>query len=230
MNIVDSIVIIYLIIACITGIRKGFIKTFFDTLGVIIAFFVSKKYYTLAKDYLINNTKVYATINDYLSQKFSKLAAELPNNNFNPSNLFKGFDKLPNEVQNFSSSVFNIESVPSSSNSLNQYVDKVSEIIVIIISFVLVMLIAYIILLLITSIIDKVFKVPGLNVINSMFGGVFGILRGVIIMYVIFAVASPFIAFSEGNMVVNEVLNSRASIIFYENNVILSYLLYKGIL
>lgn len=231
MNVVDIVVIVFLIVSCTSGLRKGFFKSLFDTLGVIISFFISKEYYSIAQEYIMDNTRIYNTLNKYFTDKFTQYANKIPNGNFNPSNIFKGFEKLPAEIKNVSNHFFSVEAVTDNSSSLNSFASKISEIIVIIISFVLVMLLVYICLLILTSIIDKIFKVPGLNLLNRMFGGGLGILRGVIILYIIFAVASPFIAFSSDNNIVTDIiLTSKSNVIFYENNIILSYLTYKGIL
>lgn len=230
MNAVDIIILIFLLITMISGFRKGFFMTLFDTLGVVIAFFISKKYYTIVEEYILSNTKFYDTVNNFIYEKFSQFANNLPDGNLNTAQAFKGFNNLPIDIQTISNNIFSFESITSGVDKSTNFVDKLSGFIIFIVSFIIVMLFAYLILLIVTYIIDKVFNVPGLKIINRFFGGFTGALKGVIILYLVFALASPFIAFSDGNIITKIILDSKSSEFFYENNVILSYLIYKGIL
>lgn len=230
MNTVDIIVLVILAVTCIFGITKGFFKTFLDTLGIIIVFFVAKQYYTYAKDFLLENTKIYSALNGYLSDRFTQFSKNLPTDNFELSNIFDGFGKLPIGIQNALNDVFNIEAAVDGSNALVNLSNNVADLIVTVISFLIVMLLSYIVLLIIITIVDRIFKAPVLNAINRLFGGIFGLAKGIVILYILFAIASPFIAFSDNNVFVNELLESKSSEYFYEKNVILSYLSYKGII
>ncbi|MBG0765744.1 MAG: hypothetical protein H0S78_12880, partial [Tissierellales bacterium] len=52
-----------------------------------------------------------------------------------------------------------------------------------------------------------------------------------VILYLVFALATPFIMFSDkDNTFTNMVLESKSSEIFYENNLVLNYLSYKDII
>ena len=71
-------------------------------------------------------------------------------------------------------------------------------------------------------------KLPLLNLTNRLFGAFMGILKGVILLYLIFALAAPLLSFMQDKPLAKSVLNSESSKIFYENNIILNYLSYKG--
>ena len=62
---VDIIVVLFAGYLCFQGYRKGFILTVFDTLGLIISFFLSKRFYYYAEDFLLNNTKLFVKLHDY---------------------------------------------------------------------------------------------------------------------------------------------------------------------
>jgi len=67
-----------------------------------------------------------------------------------------------------------------------------------------------------------------LNFTNRIFGAATGILKGAIVLYIIFALSSPMIGFLQDNKLAQGVLESESSKIFYDNNIILNYLSYKG--
>ena len=83
-------------------------------------------------------------------------------------------------------------------------------------------------LVLLSNFIDIIFKLPILNLTNRLIGAATGILKGVFILYIIFALASPLIGFMQDSKFVQNILNSESSNIFYENNLILNYLSNKG--
>jgi hypothetical protein len=82
---VDIIVVLFAGYLCFQGYRKGFILTVFDTLGLIISFFLSKRFYYYAEDFLLNNTKLFVKLHDYFEtalsindlEKMSKIPVEL---------------------------------------------------------------------------------------------------------------------------------------------------------
>ena len=60
---IDIIIVIFAGILCFQGYRKGFINTVFDTLGIIIAFFLSREFYHFVENFLLKNTKIF--VNSY---------------------------------------------------------------------------------------------------------------------------------------------------------------------
>jgi uncharacterized membrane protein required for colicin V production len=113
-------------------------------------------------------------------------------------------------------------------DSFAVYVDKISVIVVRSISFIITFLAVYIVLIILSDIINLVFKLPGLNFTNRMFGGAAGILKSVIMLYILFALCSPIIGFMPDNSVTSAIKNSESGNYLYENNVILNYLSYMG--
>ena len=62
---IDIIIVVFIGILCLEGYRKGFIKTIFDTLGIIISFFLSKEFYHFVENFLLKNTKLFVKLHDY---------------------------------------------------------------------------------------------------------------------------------------------------------------------
>jgi uncharacterized membrane protein required for colicin V production len=99
------------------------------------------------------------------------------------------------------------------------------------ISFTIALLFTFLIIFVIANVLNTIVKMPVLNLANKLLGGVFGALKTAVILYLVFALATPFIMFSDkDNTFTNMVLESKSSEIFYENNLVLNYLSYKDII
>lgn len=217
MNIVDIIIIIFVVLACFHGYRKGFIKTIFDTMGVIAAFFVSKGFYYIVENFLLDNTKLFVKVHDFFESKVSENVLETLQNPIH----------LPMELQNVVSNILNTGDM-THTDTVAVFVDNISLILIRSISFVITFLIIYVILIIIANLINLIFKLPILNVTNRIFGSITGILKSVILLYLIFALSAPLISFMPDSQLTQTVLSSESSKIFYDNNILLNYMSYKG--
>lgn len=217
MNYIDILVVIYVGFSCFQGYRRGFIKTLFDTLGVIIAFFISRQFYYFTENFLLNNTKIFFKVHDFFESKFSEKLIE----------TFEESIHIPAELKNILSNIIDSGGV-AGTDTFAVFVDNISIILVRSISFVITFLVIYAALLILSNIINIVFKLPILNLTNRLFGAGTGLLKAVIVLYIIFALSSPLIGFLQEGKIAQSVLESESSKIFYDNNIILNYLSYKG--
>jgi uncharacterized membrane protein required for colicin V production len=197
---------------CFQGYRKGFINTVFDTLGILISFFLSKELYHFAEKFLLKNTKLFVKLHDYFETKLSENVINNVNKN------------IPVELQKFLNNII----INETNDTFAAFIDNLSLLIMRSISFVITFLVIYAVLLLITILVNTIFKLPLLNLTNRLFGAVMGVLKSVILLYLIFALAAPLLSFMQDKPIVKSVLNSESSKIFYDNNIILNYLSYKG--
>lgn len=217
MNYIDILIIIFVGYSCFLGYKRGFIKTLFDTLGVIISFFVSKQFYYLTEDFLLSNTKLFVKVHEFFESKVSEKLVE----------TFDESMHIPAELKNVLSSIINSGEV-SHTDTFAVFVDNMSIIVIRSISFVITFLIIYVILVLISNFINVILRLPLLNLTNRLFGAGTGLLKSFVILYIIFALSSPLIGFMQGGRFAKSVISSESSKIFYDNNLILNYLSYKG--
>lgn len=227
MNFIDIIIIIFIVLICLDGYKRGFIKTLFDTIGLIVAFFLSKRFYFIVEEFLIKHTKLYVKVHDFFELKATGMTEILKNSSEDIANAFREALNLPIELQNIVSDMFNT-GTSTNMDSFSIFVDNISIIIVRSLSFLIVFLIIYIILVLVSNFINVIFKLPVLNLTNKLFGALTGVLKALIILYITFAIGSPLIGFMQDNKLVDGILKSESSKIFYDNNIILNYLSYKG--
>lgn len=209
--IVDIIIVVFAGYLCFIGYKKGFILTVFDTLGLLVSFFLSREMYHFAERFLLNNTKLFVKLHDYFELKLSM-------------NAVNNLSKVPVELQKFVNNIM----AGGALDTFAVFVDNMSLLIIRSISFVVTFLAIYVILLLLTTLINTVTKLPLLNLTNRLFGAFMGILKSVIILYLIFALAAPMLSFMQDKPLAQSVLISESRKIFYDNNIILNYLSYKG--
>src|SRR6056297_189225 len=229
-NLVDGIIILLILISIFTGLKKGFIMSLFNFIGIILAFFISKEYYYLVMNFLVKNTKLESTINDFVSGKISKLISEI-GDGVSITDLLKGFDKLPFDMKMIFKDVINN---PENSLSVNNYgniADQLTNLIMVFISFTIAILFTFLVIFIVANILNTIVKLPVLNLANKLLGGVLGGLKTVLILYLVFAVATPLSMFSDqDNAITSMVLESESSSVYYENNIVLNYLSYKDII
>jgi uncharacterized membrane protein required for colicin V production len=227
MNLVDIAIIIFVGFQMFQGFRRGFIKTLFDTIGIIAAFFLSKMFYFYAENFLLNNTKLYVKTYDFIATHSEGFKEILKGNSNDIVTSFREALHLPIELQTILSNIFNY-STSASVDAYKLFIDSITMMLIRSLSFIITFLIFYVILIVLSNVINTLFKLPGLNIANRMFGALGGAVKSLIVLYIIFALCSPVIGFTQNNKIVNEVIESESSKIFYENNIILNYLSYKN--
>lgn len=230
-NVIDIIVLLFILLVVGNGFRKGLIMSLFDLVGLIASFIISWNYYYLVKDFLVKRTGLVDFINNNISAKISEVLADLPGTDLDLGSIFNGFGKLPFDIQRIMEDFLQSSIKETAADYAISMSDKITNIFIVIISFTVAFLIAYLLLMIIAGVLNIMFKAPVLNMANKLLGGLFGLLKAVVLLYIVFAIASPFIAMSEKeNMFTTEILESKSSEVFYENNLILNYLTYKGAL
>lgn len=227
MNSVDVIVIIFIVLTGFAGYRRGFIKTLFDTIGLIAAFFISKQFFYIVEDFLLENTKLYVKIHDFFEIQAASFTEILQKSSDEIGEAFREALNLPVELQSFVNSMFSTGAA-ATGDSFTVFVDNLSVIILRSLSFVITMLTVYVVLVIISNIINAVFKLPVLNLTNRVFGAATGVIKSILILYIVFALLSPVIGFMQDNRIADSIVNSESGRIFYQNNIILNYLSYLG--
>ena len=107
----------------------------------------------------------------------------------------------------------------------NTIASKASSLAMKAIAFVIVMLITVIAFHLIATAIDLVAKLPVIGEVNHMLGGIAGLIKGLLMVWLVFAFAAMGAATEAGSVVIDAVYQSEILQWLYENNLILTILL-----
>lgn len=209
MNWMDIVVVAILVIASIEGYIKGFVVSFIGIASWFIAIICAMKFYKHASDYIVANTPIYEKIHDVINDKLATVAS-VPLNE-SSSDIFS-YVKLPKIFEGILSPELSIG---------NTVGEVISKLMVDIISMILIFVIVKILLIIIAMLLDKIVKLPILNVINRLTGLLFGFLKGGIIILVILALLVPIISVMPNDNLVETLEASKFAEYLYDNNLLL---------
>ncbi len=180
--VIDGILLVILLLSCISGIRKGFIKTLFGLGAAIFSLIVSFSFKeNLAKIfsekwfYDVVYNKIYTYV-DGIKETVNSTGESVS------QALNSGFLKYFN--------IGNIEILDSESvENISQSVAKpVSETLSETVAFVILFFATFILVTFLLKIIDAIVKLPVLAQLNGLLGFAAGIVKGLIICFVVSAI------------------------------------------
>ena len=192
MNIVDYVILGILGVSVLFGIYRGFISSVLNTGGCLISVVASFMLYPRLTEYIASNPELQRTLLTYTdaSSRIGDLATSIMNvGNLTAQTIADIVDKtgLPESISevlrsNLSNQVY------GASQSVSSYVSQTvmgasTNILCYIVCFVAL----YLVISLLLSAIRAIFKLPVLKQLDGLVGGVFGLLRGMILVFVLFA-------------------------------------------
>ncbi|MBO5537306.1 MAG: CvpA family protein [Clostridia bacterium] len=192
MNIIDIIIIAVIAVSVLYGMYRGFISSVLGIASVILSVFIATTMSGQVADTLKKNETLIRTLTYYTdagSRIRNNDVSDLPASSLTQPML----DGLLNEVRLPDSfrSVF-VEEIRKAAAEKTQ---KVSEILsrtivnvsISILSFLITFLIAFLISTLLVHMIAYVFEFPVLRHLDALVGGVFGGIRGILLVFILFA-------------------------------------------
>ena len=102
--------------------------------------------------------------------------------------------------------------------------DTITELIINLLVMIVIYFIINLILTIIIKSIDSVFKLPILNTVNKFAGLIFGLLKGVLIVFIIYALLTPVIALNQQSFIANATRDSALAEYFYRPEFLTNYL------
>ncbi|WP_427340686.1 CvpA family protein [Caloranaerobacter sp. DY30410] len=224
MNWVDYVVIVILLVNGIGGLSKGLIITVFNLFGFILSLYIAKLYYPVIANFIKNNPNIIYTIKKYVTTRVEIIMNKIGNSGsigdfFEilklPSKLGENMINDPN-VNSYMNNTINTASDMISTKLTGLFID--------IISIIIVFLVAKFILYVIVSILDNIAQLPVLRQINKLAGLIFGLIKGIFILYILFAIITPVITMFPDGTVAKGVFDSSIGHYLYSNNLIIDYL------
>ena len=98
-NVISIVVLNFDLLVVGNGFRKGLIMSLFDLVGLVASFFIAWKYYYIVEDFFRERTGVADFINNNISSKIAAFIDEIPGADLELESIFKGFGKLPFDIQ-----------------------------------------------------------------------------------------------------------------------------------
>lgn len=201
LNWLDCFILIFVVINILYGAAKGLIHSLFRFIGLIASIIITKLYYSHVAGFMINNTMIVTSINEFLLKK------SFSSDSFN-SGFMEVFNMMvPIEIM------------------VDGFSNYISMVIVNTIALIFTFFIIRICIFLLELLLKEVFKLPILNVVNYMGGAILGFIGSVIILFLIFTIITPMSVFNNFDFISNAVDESTFSGYFYSYNFVLKWIL-----
>lgn len=201
----DIIVILIIITTAFIGYKKGLIKVAIKMVAFLIAIIVSLILYKPLSNIVINNTQIDDNIKNTIIEKIT------------PEGLSKE-DKVT------SSAKISSKIVDTTNNSIENIAETLTIKIIQISILLLLFIIIRILLVFITALADLIAKIPILKQFNETGGLIYGLLKGILIVYVVFGILlliDPLV----GNEISNTLNSSIIAKTIYNNNILINVFL-----
>lgn len=212
--IIDLIVIGIIFLSTFLGYRKGLIGVAFKIASFIIAIIITLILFKPISNYIINNTEFAQTIENTIVQKLS--TAEIENGQIKQEN-----SNLPEVIVNY----INVglqDTVNEAKDSIVKMVARnLAETIIDIIVIIGLFIITRLLLLFAKAILEAISEIPIIKQFNKAGGILYGILRGLLLIYLTLAIISLLLPMLDKTAILNIINNSILTKILYNNNIIL---------
>jgi len=195
MNVIDIGILIIIGASVVYGLYRGFVHTLLSVACCLISVFVAFSYGPKLSAMISGSqgvTSTLATYTDAVARVGDYNLASLPVDQLPVDRIDQILSSvsLPEPIANILSSNLKGKVFENAGlTTVNDYVSNtVVGVAVNILCFIAVYAVAYMVLSVLTGLIDAVFKLPLLKHLDWLAGGVFGLLRGGLILYVIFLI------------------------------------------
>lgn len=207
MNLIIDIAILAIIIICIiAGYKKGLVGMAFSVASFIVAAIIALILFNPVASLIMDKTELDETIQNVIIENFTEETGQQKEAENMPDMIMNYIEERTNEVKNIG--------VEAAAASLSQLSIKT-------LSFIGIFIVAKIVLAFFSKIADLIAKLPILKQFNKAGGLLIGILKGLIIVYIILAILLLVMPLF-GNAGIYEAINeSFIGNIMYNNNILL---------
>lgn len=221
MAIVVDIIIIGIMLVCILlGYKKGLIRVAVNILGFFIALLIALILYTPISNFIINNTSIQPTLKEAIRGTVTSYVIKTEENE--ESNEVE--DNSPKVMTDYING-FVEEQKQKAEQTEKDIINNVSETVannlIKIAVGILVFITAKIALLFVKALAKVISNLPIIGSFNKLGGAIYGVLQGLLIIYILFAVLSVFAPTMENSGILEAINTSIIGKVMYNNNIIL---------
>ena len=217
--VVDIIILLIMIICVFLGYKKGLIGVAVNILGFFIALIIAFILYTPISNFIINNTDIKPTLQNAISNTVASYIIDEKEETKQEEN-----DNASKVMTDYITG-FIEEEKQKIENTEKEIINNVSETVAIniikIAVGILVFIIAKIGLLFVKVLAEIITKIPIIGDIDKVGGIIYGVLQGLIIIYIVLAVISLIAPTAGDSALLEAINNSYIGKIMYNYNIIL---------
>lgn len=207
--VLDLIILAILVLSIIMGYRKGLIGVIFSLCAFILALIITWILYTPITNLIIKNTQIDENIKNIIIEN--------------------GVIELDNEKENEDENIINsyiqkYVSVPvteTANEAIETVAGVVAEKVVAIGTAIALFIVVRIALILIKFVAEGIASLPIIKQFNKIGGTAYGVIRGLFVVYVIFAILFFVVSVNNTGTISNAINTSIISKFLYTNNIIL---------
>lgn len=212
--IIDLILIGIILLSTFLGYKKGLIGVAFKIVSFIIALIVTLILFKPISNYIITNTELANTIENTIVEKLSTTQIE-------EGKIKEESTDLPNVVVDYINGGIQAGVNQAKDSVVKVVAHNLTETAISIIVMIGIFIITRLILLFAKAILDAVSEIPIVKQFNEVGGIIYGIIRAILLIYVILAIISLIAPMLDKTMVLSAINNSILTKILYNNNIIL---------
>ena len=219
-NISDIVSGTIILLCIIWGAKRGLVKSVLGLGSIIISIVLALVLYQPVSDFLESSViGEYVTINVARALEGTESTSSSENVEENADGL-----NLPGELIGVVTE--GIDSVKTS--AIGALSVSVSQLAINLISMLAVFLIVKLIMWIVTMLLDTISRAPVISMVNKLLGGAFGLISGVLTLYVLLAVLTFVTAVNTENPIVKNVLKSQYASKMYNDNFIVNFITDSG--
>lgn len=229
MNILDIAILVMLALNLFIGLYNGFIVTILNIIAYFGSWILSFIFYPILSKYLIANTSlleklVYYTdassrIADFSQRKLgvANMSQEQLASIIEKSQIPQPFDKaiLANATNE---SLLGLQTI-------GEYVDyTVAKIIISILSFFIIFFLLRLVFSIIIGVVKAIRDIPVLKQLDSLAGAGLGLIRGSLMLYIVFSILPLLLTIAPIDFVSDIVEASKLAPFFYKTNILMKFI------
>lgn len=213
-NYVDLAVFFIVLLSVFFGFKKGFLRTVTGLAAMILSLILAVTLYPYATD-LVMKTPIYDTVYENTASVINVPEEQTDS----VADYGTGKLNLPRDFTN------NLEKQIDAAGDAakNTVADTVASAVIKIVSMLCVFLLARILLMFITAVAGLVKKLPIIGFGDSLLGALFGLFRGLLIVYIALAFAAFAASVAPDSAFVRAVKYSEFAKVMYNDNVLLDF-------
>lgn len=235
MNIIDLLIIVILGLSLLAGMHKGFFASVLAFIGIIIAWFGAQRLFPILAERLLGNSTLMGFLSTYLEPAsfFEGLSSSVAGVSATTSIadlLSKGTEavsgvadfiggKIPFIRDAFASNMSSEAFADLNITTIAEYFDQTLwQAVFNVLSFIIAFIVLYFVVTLVVNLFNHVVRFPVFKKVDWLAGGIFGILRGLIISALLLAVLEPTLSAFSQELMTKMKDGSRFYTVLAENN------------
>lgn len=213
--IIDLILLALILLSTYLGYRKGLIGVAFKIVSFIIAIIITLILFKPVSNLLIEHTQIDESIETFILEKFATSSTT------EQGEMQQEESNLPSVVVHYINTMVK-DAVETSKDAIIQSVSHELTINIIhILTMIAIFIITRVLLFFAKAVLQLVAELPIVKQCNEIGGIIYGILRGILVIYLVFAILSFLLPVINQTEILTIIHSSLLGSILYNNNLIL---------